>query len=333
MKKFLTIAIAAAFIFAGQASNAQDFRFGVKGGVNFSTIHVKDVNAAGFKVEGDNSRRVGYDFGVVANYTFPSNKRMGIQAELTYSSEGTKMKVGDESISNICTTGSAMLNSFLSSNETTSPYGITVNLASNDAKIKATAKFGEFKLPIMFTYNVIDKLSVMAGPYISYRVSSKAKLNLDDVCNKLTASAAVGGATLLSGTPKELLATKVPELLQQIHTLYPSIPALTSAELIAVINGAAGVNVLNSDASINNGELEDKAGDYFDDYVKKFDFGVAVGAEYGITDNIAVNVRWDIACMNCMKKIEYTDVTTGADKTIKIKGHGNSLKLGVIYRF
>jgi hypothetical protein len=55
--------------------------------------------------------------------------------------------------------------------------GFTATHSYKEVSAKSTWTFGKINVPIMFTYKPIAGLSLMAGPYFSYRVSKNFKLN------------------------------------------------------------------------------------------------------------------------------------------------------------
>ncbi len=78
MKKVLVI-VAFVTMFSATAVNAQNFKFGAKGGINFANLTGDDVDA---------DMLVGFHLGVTAEYTF--NEKIGIQPELLFSAQGAK---------------------------------------------------------------------------------------------------------------------------------------------------------------------------------------------------------------------------------------------------
>ncbi len=77
---YLVVAIATMFV--ATKVNAQEFKFGAKGGLNLATFNGKDAD--------DAKMRVGFHLGAVAEYAF--NEQMAIQSELLFSAQGAKGK-------------------------------------------------------------------------------------------------------------------------------------------------------------------------------------------------------------------------------------------------
>ena len=82
MKKLLVLAVS---LLGLTAMTAQEFNFGIKGGLNSSTIggDVKDTKAL-----------VAFNAGVFAEIKLGGI--LGIQPELVYSAQGTKFETGDD---------------------------------------------------------------------------------------------------------------------------------------------------------------------------------------------------------------------------------------------
>ncbi len=78
MKKVLVI-VAFATLFIATKTNAQEFKFGLKGGINFAKFIGDDVDADMF---------TGFHLGAVAEYSF--NEKVVIQPELLFSTQGAK---------------------------------------------------------------------------------------------------------------------------------------------------------------------------------------------------------------------------------------------------
>lgn len=85
MKKNLSLVIFTLFAFSFYTMEAQEMRFGVKGGVNFSNMTMK---AGGFSAKNDG--RTAFHIGVVAE--FELSETFSIQPELLYNSVGSKSK-------------------------------------------------------------------------------------------------------------------------------------------------------------------------------------------------------------------------------------------------
>jgi hypothetical protein len=135
MKKVLLIAAVAVFGFSNV--HAQEFSFGPKAGVNFANLN-GDIEDAEMKI--------GFHIGGAAEYMF--DEKMGLQAELLYSLQGTKNEYS----------------------ETETIGGITEKYTSED-KIKLSY----ISIPVMFKYYVVDGFNVEAGPQVSILASAKAE--------------------------------------------------------------------------------------------------------------------------------------------------------------
>ncbi len=87
MKKLLPLAIAIACLLIFTDTQAQKFKYGLKGGLNYSTISGSDIKGAEFLPS--------YHGGLFARFTF---LKVGIQAEALYSAQGSGFDGGDANI-------------------------------------------------------------------------------------------------------------------------------------------------------------------------------------------------------------------------------------------
>lgn len=80
MKSLFFILLLAATILTGGKAEAQEKRFGVKGGLNLSNLSLEDND--------DSNLRTGFHVGVWAGFPIATN--LSLQPELQYSSDGTR---------------------------------------------------------------------------------------------------------------------------------------------------------------------------------------------------------------------------------------------------
>lgn len=117
-------------------------QFGIKGGMNLSTIsNTEDAFAAPGDANVNSKSKVGFNVGVFAN--LPIAESFSIQPELLYNALGTKLTGEDE-------------------------------LGNEDA---LTWNLDYLSLPVMFQYNATPAFYLEAGPQFSYLLSSKLKYN------------------------------------------------------------------------------------------------------------------------------------------------------------
>ncbi|WP_417881808.1 porin family protein [Xanthomarina gelatinilytica] len=135
MKKVLLIAAVAVFGFSNV--NAQEVSFGPKAGVNFANLN-GDIE--------DNDMRVGFHIGGAVELMF--NEKMGLQAELLYSLQGTK-----DSYSSTETIG-----------------GVTYT-EEEEAKLNLSY----INIPVSFKYYIANGFNVEAGPQVGILASAKTK--------------------------------------------------------------------------------------------------------------------------------------------------------------
>ncbi|MCV9934169.1 PorT family protein [Flavobacterium sp. LS1R47] len=134
MKK-ITLSIVAVLAFG--FANAQEVKFGVKGGINLSTL-TGDME--------DASSKVGFQVGGFAEIKL--SDKFSVQPELLYSTQGAKEK------SNVFDADA-------------------MELVSADF----TTKLAYINVPVMAKYYVAEKFSLEAGPQIGFLVSAKGKMS------------------------------------------------------------------------------------------------------------------------------------------------------------
>ncbi len=144
MKKLLLTAAIAAFGFSN--INAQNISFGAKAGVNLANL-TGDIE--------NNDMLVGFHVGGVAEYMF--DEKMGLQAEVLYSSQGTKLSYSE-----------------------TDSFGTY----EEEGKIKLSY----INIPVLFKYYVTNGLSLEAGPQVGILVSSEAEYSYKETSEGVTVS-------------------------------------------------------------------------------------------------------------------------------------------------
>lgn len=118
------------------------FSLGVQGGVDFSNVHIKNVD--------DMKAKFGYKFGVVGEYKLPDN--FFLQGSLNILSKGAKYKESGE-------------------------FDINGDGYIDNGSIKMTWNAVYIELPVLAGYkvSVTDNFAIkfLAGPYFSYGVGGK----------------------------------------------------------------------------------------------------------------------------------------------------------------
>ncbi|MEL4307820.1 porin family protein [Joostella sp. CR20] len=140
MKKNYVITVFALIAFVC-VSNAQDFKFGAKAGLNFANLRGDEVE--------DLDSRTSIHFGAVAE--FPISEKFSIQPEIMYSAQGAK---GEEDASDYS------------------------DLLSGD--IDLVAKFNNLNIPLMAKYYVADGFSIQAGPQIGFLLKAESEAETGD---------------------------------------------------------------------------------------------------------------------------------------------------------
>lgn len=144
MKIFYRLPLLFLFLFVGASLSAQNspLSFGVKAGVNLSnsSYNLKDINP-----DADKKAKVGFHFGVVAEYALTD--AFALQSGLTFTSKGMVIKSVDLWI----------------------PRG--------ESHITQTTDMQYLQLPILAVYKIEvepgTKIFFNAGPYLSYGIGGK----------------------------------------------------------------------------------------------------------------------------------------------------------------
>ncbi|WP_426483999.1 porin family protein [Flavobacterium sp. 2] len=137
MKKLILSAVAVmAFGFA----NAQDVKFGLKGGFNLSNIS-GDTEGLNFK------SKAGFNVGGFAEIKL--SDEFAIQPEILYSTQGAKVKNQE------------------------------VELPSGTYTTDVNFNLSYINIPVMFKYYVAEQFNIQAGPQIGFLTSAKMKAKVD----------------------------------------------------------------------------------------------------------------------------------------------------------
>lgn len=138
MKKVILSAIA---VMAFGMANAQDVKFGLKGGLNVSNFS-GDTEGIDFK------SRFGFNVGGFVEIKF--SEKFALQPEVLYSTQGAKVDNFNLDVDGIGT--------------------VNADVAFNLAYIN---------VPVMFKYFAAEKFSLEAGPQIGFLVSAETKTKVD----------------------------------------------------------------------------------------------------------------------------------------------------------
>jgi opacity protein-like surface antigen len=154
MKKFISLLIVVLLV---SFCNGQTL--GVKGGLNISTLQTVEDN--GFESGDELSDNVygsGFNAGVYY-IKHLNNEKMHVRAEMLYSTmnvESSDLYTGSENLGN-----------------TTFTEGTT------RVDLKTSANY--LSIPILFQYDITDKISIQAGPAVNYLISSKEDSEISNV--------------------------------------------------------------------------------------------------------------------------------------------------------
>ncbi|HEY4618626.1 MAG TPA: porin family protein [Flavobacterium sp.] len=137
MKKII---FTAAAVFAFAFTNAQDVKFGLKGGLNLSTW-TGDTEGADLK------SRVGFNAGGFA--LIKLSEKVSLQPEVVYSTQGTKID------------------------------NFTANVGGTDYTGDINFNLSYINVPVMFKYYVAEKFNLGAGPQVGFLTSAESVTKLN----------------------------------------------------------------------------------------------------------------------------------------------------------
>ncbi|MCV2484193.1 PorT family protein [Flavobacterium sp. SH_e] len=137
MKRIILSAIA---VMMCAFANAQELKYGVKGGLNLSNF-TGDTDGVNLK------SKAGFDFGGFVEIKL--SDKFSIQPELLYSTQGSKAKDQVQQVDDILYNADVCFN------------------------------LSYLNMPVMFKYYVADKFNVEVGPQIGFLTSAKTKTTLD----------------------------------------------------------------------------------------------------------------------------------------------------------
>ncbi len=143
MKKIL-IVVVALFVVNGAFSQV---KFGVKTGVNLSSVSGLETSAGGFsvKIAENDGMSFGFHAGVFANISL--NERFGLQPELLFSRQGGKHKASSEL------------------SEELEEMGMDIESA------RSTYTFDYINLPILLEFKPVANLGILVGPQFGLNIS------------------------------------------------------------------------------------------------------------------------------------------------------------------
>lgn len=137
MKKII---FTAAAVFAFAFTNAQDVKFGLKGGLNLS-------NWTGDTEGVDLKARVGFSAGAFT--LIKLSEKVSLQPEVVYSTQGSKID------------------------------NFTANVGGTDYTGDINLNLSYINVPVMFKYYVAEKFNLEVGPQIGFLTSAKAVTKLN----------------------------------------------------------------------------------------------------------------------------------------------------------
>lgn len=150
MKK--TIIFAATFFLLAGGANAQKAHFGIKGGMNASSLNYSPSNS-------DLETKIGFNAGLLA-HIHTSTSHWAVQPEIYFSSEGAKSKANKDSKLNLDFLNVPVLVQYMFNNgfriETGPQIGFLLNAKSKtnsgSTDVKANYKKANFSIPLGLGY-------------------------------------------------------------------------------------------------------------------------------------------------------------------------------------
>lgn len=143
--------------------------WGVKAGVGLNNYR---ISAEGVSAKANPGTKMGFFVGGVNNFWF--NDKFGLQTELMYDFNGTRISANGD-ISTL------LVNNAITHKDPGEDGYVTVD------RLSASINFHSLRLPIMVKFRPAEGLSVMAGPYVSFRMATGVHLNgnAEDLINKM----------------------------------------------------------------------------------------------------------------------------------------------------
>ncbi len=165
------------------AANAQA-TFGTKAGVDFSKI---TISAKGLGANISSTFHTGYYFGGTAALPLGD---FSLQGDLLYNFGGATISASEDFIKDAAyIAGGIIGRRFIDDDDQEEFEDEYENfIKAVNGRMAARLNISTITLPITLKYNITDEFAVMAGPYISYRIATKIKLNsnLEDMVMEMT---------------------------------------------------------------------------------------------------------------------------------------------------
>lgn len=264
----LTLAVAANAQFKDLQLD-KDMKWSARAGFSFNSTTI-GLDASSVKIKPGGT--VGFYIGAVNNMTL--SDKLGLQTELIFRTSGMKVSAEEDTTTSL---------DYGSSFDASIPNGDYI-----PGKQKVSYHTNMFDISILFKSNTAEKINLLAGPTLSFRLGSSVKFNKG--IEEVAENTGMGSAFL--------------------------------------------------------DEVSEIANEVANEAVKAFNIGLALGAEYQITDQIFVDARYNIGLVNLMKnKIDMSKIkidgqsmwhgeinikdTAGVVPTIKAR----YFQIGVGYRF
>lgn len=170
MKKIAVLAVA---LMATTAAVAQ-VSFGFRAGVGFART---DMSAKEMSLQMSPGTKTGFYAGPVAD--FGLGKNFAIRAELTYNLEGWRCKFNDFPLGEMMSSAIGGIIGGLPDAGDLGDLGDLGLLAGYKLNGAMYAHYHNLRLPVMINFRPVGGLSIMAGPYVSYRIAVGAGFSGD----------------------------------------------------------------------------------------------------------------------------------------------------------
>lgn len=158
MKKSILSVLA--FLFCASFVQAQELKFGVKGGANITTIN-GDLNVAGGILKFDLGGSYIFGYHVGGMLSLPLGEKLAIQPEAYFSSEGTRIENNSEFLKNLL-------------GNTFNEGDVTLNLSY-------------VNVPVYLKFYPVESFALMAGPQFGILVGSEEKVEVAGLSTNVNA--------------------------------------------------------------------------------------------------------------------------------------------------
>ena len=301
MKKII-LTVAAVFVLG--FANAQEVKFGVKGGLNLSTIKSTFPSINGKAVTSpDNKMAVGFHVGGFAEIGL--SDKLSFQPELLFSMEGAKFESTESGTKNI------------GNQSFTYTDNKTKNIVTNYINV-----------PLLIKFKATENLFFVAGPQVGFLMSAK-----EDYEIKSTQTSNGQTYTYTDSETSNIVTNyiNVPLLIKfkATENLFfvagPQVGFLMSAKQDYESKSTETTNNVTTTSTDSKSGLDVKK------QFESMSYALDLGAGYFFTENIFAELRYNLGLSNNAKPV--TENFGGVNYTYEPVYKANTLQVSFGYRF